>query len=173
MLSQPEEEEKVRDHQARLRRKVMHPVKLSRVNKLALFDSLDTEKPKDNAAMIIGEENGIKIKSIWRLGRRNESLYRSVVVYLVDKSEGEVMLQRRMIDVGGETAFASFCERRQDDGRCFRCLQHDHQGRKCQNVLRCRKCSGQGHLERDSKSSTVECLECGRHIDSGTAPPIP
>ncbi|KAL2352018.1 hypothetical protein BJ546DRAFT_234643 [Cryomyces antarcticus] len=85
------------------------PVKVDRVNKLSICPSSNADIRSD-AHETIGKENNVAINKIRWLSKPSEKLYGSVVIYLAKKEDAERLLEQRVMDLGGETAFTRVFE---------------------------------------------------------------
>jgi hypothetical protein len=113
LLQTGEDEGKVRKDQAwlgefhggRLRTGRPCPVKVARVNKLALFSQPGGIALREDASKIISEENGIDVAWVKWLGDYPGTQHGLAVIYLTRRDEADTILRERTINIGGETAF--------------------------------------------------------------------
>lgn len=99
-----------------------YPVKVDGVSKLALFETPESVNLREDAAKMVGKENRASVIRVGWLSKHIGKLYSSAVVYFKTKAEADSALQKGTLDFGGETAFTSMFELRdQNWGRYFRC----------------------------------------------------
>ncbi|KAM7210281.1 hypothetical protein V8F06_014343 [Rhypophila decipiens] len=113
LFQSAEEVERVRDNQewvgdisgVRLSVERGYPVKVDGVNKLALFETMESVNLREDAAKVIGKENGASVVRVGWLSKYSGRPYGPAVVYFKTKAEADSMLQKGTLDFGGETAF--------------------------------------------------------------------
>jgi len=80
------------------------PVKVDGVDKLTLFDRLESTRMKEDAIKIVNEEKGINAISIGWLSRDTAKPRGSAVIRFRSRNEAEAVLQKGILDFSGLTA---------------------------------------------------------------------
>ncbi len=106
---------------ARIQATTFYPIRVDSVNASAVLDS-STGRILDHAAIGISKENeGLMIGRIGWLSQPGKK-YGSMVLYLKEKSQVNVLLAKGFLDVGGESATTQVWEARDKvEQRCFNC----------------------------------------------------
>lgn len=151
---------KVHFRGARLQGEQWYPIKVDRVNRMAISEG-NGWTIRDTAAKEVGEENNVSVAKMRWLSAPSEKAYGSLVVYLVKYSDAQDLLERQLMDFKGEAGFTGVFERRMVPSRCFKCQKYGHQEFRCQGEEICGKCASPGHRELNCTSPTVKCAPCG------------
>jgi len=150
---------------AKLLAEQWYPVRIDGVYKFAVLNDSHSTKVKEEAVKQVGDENGVAIHKIQWLSKPNsDKTYGSMVMYLARREDAIKLLQRGMVDIEGETAFARRYERRVGPVRCYKCHQFNHIAARCPSPVDvCGRCAESGHTARDCTSTTTKCVTCGGH----------
>lgn len=157
---------------ARMLGEQWHPIKVDRVNRSVISPDGSTDITKE-AVEAIAQENGVKIQRIRWLSKPSPKTYGSVVVWLAEHQDAEMLLTQGRMDFGGEMAYTKEYIRRQGPTRCFKCHQYGHVEAKCTvSKVVCGKCAQEGHGAQECTSSRTRCAACqGPHAASDRACP--
>ncbi len=148
---------------ARMQPPISFPVKGNRARATAILDAA-TGKVAVNAKDVISDSNGgLKITRIgWLSKVGTGKLYGSLVIYLANKDEAETLLEKGVVEIGGETAYAeTWQEVGPEEKRCFNCQEYGHKAGVCVKILVCGNCSMPGHSHRQCMNTQVNCPNCG------------
>ncbi|KIX04690.1 uncharacterized protein Z518_05560 [Rhinocladiella mackenziei CBS 650.93] len=148
---------------ARLQAEQWYPIRVDSVYKGAILKDGQSTEVKEEAAQMVGEENGIRVHKLQWLSRPNaDKIHGSMVLYLARREDAEKLLREVRVDIDGETAFARPYERRIGPVRCFKCHQFNHVVAKCPSPQSiCSRCAEIGHTNRECTSNRVKCATCG------------
>lgn len=88
-----------------------YPIKADRVNRSTISPNSTAEITQE-AMNTTAQENGVEIKRMRWLSTPSNKTYGSVVVYLADHQEAEMLLAKGRMDFGGEMAYTRPYQRR-------------------------------------------------------------
>lgn len=146
---------------AQIQATTLFPIRVDSVSANAVLDR-DTGRITPQAASSIGEENGgLAIGRIGWLSQPGKK-YGSMVVYLKDKAQADMMLARGFIEIGGESATTQIWEEKgKGEQRCFNCQKQGHLARTCKENTVCGNCAEVGHHHQDCLAVMPKCTKCG------------
>jgi len=147
---------------SRLQGEQWYPIKVDHVDKLKITDDTRIRFKPEAQKMIEDENGGVKITKMKWLGKLNpDKLHGSLVIYLARKEDADKLLNRRIMEIGGEVAYPQKFERRQYPIRCYKCLEYSgHRMNRCTNETRCGNCAEWGHGDKECASQTTRCAAC-------------
>ena len=149
-----------RFQEARVLGEQWYPIKVDRVNRSTISPNFSNDITKE-AMEAVAQENGVKIQRMRWLGKPSDKTYGSVVVFLADHHEAEMLLGKGMMDFGGEMAYTRIYERRHGPTRCFKCHGYGHLEARCKATAAvCGKCAQMGHTVDHCTSTRTRCAAC-------------
>ena len=84
-----------------------------------------------------------------------------MVVYLKDKAQANMMLVKRFIEIGGNSATTQIWEeKRKRKQKCFNCQKQGHLARTCKENTVCGNCAEVRHYHRNCLAVIPKCTKC-------------
>jgi hypothetical protein len=144
---------------ARLRGEEWYPIKLDDVAREAAVEK-DGYTIKQSFADTFCAENGVNkvMKAFW-LSKGNKPSG-SMAVFLASANEAEQIINKRLVKVGGQIAFAEKYHRVARPVRCYNCNRYGHYQSKCKHSTTCGNCAG-GHRTSTCTAQEKKCPACG------------
>jgi hypothetical protein len=149
---------------AKLAGEQWYPIKCDGVRKAAVVKE-DGWTLREDIKEMIEQENThsadfpICVRKVNWLSKQSDRPAGSLVVYLTSKEAAEELLQRQVIDIGGQATFTKPFIRIPRPDRCYKCCQYGHVQKYCISPAQCGKCAGP-HQFKQCTSSTVKCAAC-------------
>lgn len=152
----------------RLREK-WYPIKCDGVYKAGIVKE-DGWTLRDDIHKMIEEENTrpegppIQVRKVKWLSQQSNRRAGSLVIYLSSQEMADNLLQRQVIEIGGQGAFTKPYLRIPQPDRCYKCCQYGHVQRNCRLSPQCGKCAGPRHF-KECNSPIIKCAVCqGDHM---------
>ncbi len=139
----------------------VYPIRVDSVNAEAVLDPSTGYIHSDLPESISKENGNLRVGRIGWLSQPGKK-YGSIVLYLKEKSQADVLLARGFLEVGGESGTTQAWEDRgKAEQRCFNCQKQGHLARTCKETTTCGNCAQVGHYHKDCISTTPKCSRCG------------
>ncbi|KUL82055.1 hypothetical protein ZTR_10680 [Talaromyces verruculosus] len=143
-------------HGVKIQGEQWHPIKLDEVRKTDVYDASGQEK-NDFREKFSQNNGGTEIRMIrWLSGGK---AYGSMVVYLAKENDAKALLNRRLVNVGGEVVFSEVFRYQLRPTRCHNCQQYGHKAARCRNPTTCERCTGP-HVAAHCNSEHRRCASC-------------
>ncbi|GFF60826.1 hypothetical protein IFM51744_10500 [Aspergillus udagawae] len=142
-----------------LRGEPWYPVKLDEVKKTDVYDDNGRERP-DFREQFAEENNGTQIRMTrWLSGPK---AYGSMAIFVSKEEDAHRLLDRKIVPIQGEAAFAEAFQYQSRPTRCRNCQQYGHKAARCPNPTVCARCA-EHHATTDCKTTNTRCAACQKN----------